>query len=162
MSDEWFYYSFRCKVRPNSLYGKLCRFLKAESPEFEELEFTETEMVLEANSAYNMPLVFKRLREIGRSSDGELKNSGRIAIHKLIQRVYFVAQICGLEGELVHIPVISSHQTYDTNNGRNKLVGKLAFESLPEESVEQSSPELTPQNLLHHEDDETFETMFGE
>lgn len=165
MSEQWFYYTFRCKVRPNSLYGKLCRFLKADEPDFEEPEFTETEMVLEAGSAYNLPLVFKRLREVGKCSEGELKHCGRVAIFKLIQRAYFFAQVCGLEEELNLIPVLgsSNQQRYinpsHVSNGTNELTRQVA--TMPNElGVEQSTNEpLEP--LLHHQDDDAvFGTLF--
>lgn len=171
MSEEWFYYTFRCKVRPNSLYGKLCRFLKAEEPEFEEPEFTETEMVLEANSAYNLPLVFKRLKEIGKCSELEFKHCGRVSFFKLIQRAYFVAQICGLEGELELLPFLNSQQSNYKNNGNNGSNGteKTSLRVIEptqdgfasDEDTEQTLAD-EPQELLHHQDDETLDNLFGQ
>ncbi len=160
---EWFDYHFRLKVRPDSLYGKLCRFLKAKGPDFEELEFTEKEMVLEANSAYCLPLVFKRLKEVGKCSEAEFKHSGRVAIYRLLQRVYFFAQLCGLEGELTLVPVLSTYQPIYAGTGGNGMASKLVAE-LPSDKndVEPTHVKAEAPNLLHHQDDEAFEILFGE
>jgi len=164
MSDEWFYYTFRCKVRPNSLYGKLCRFLKANEPEFEEPEFTETDMVLEAGSAYNLPLVFKRLKEVGKCTESEFKHYGRVSIQKLIQRAYFFAQVCGLEGELNLIPVLGSYQSNAlpssqldqvSNETNGSAIGAISV-------IEEHTIEVEPQSLLHHQDDEVLDTLFSQ
>lgn len=172
--SEWFYYRFRCRVRPESLHGRLCRFFKADEPDFEELELTETQMVLEALSAYCMPLVFKRLKEIGKCSEAAFKHCGRVSFNQLIQRAYFIAHVCGLEGELVLIPALGPchpHQpNHELSNGSHLVVNKSKVEVSPQESngrfselvIELPSDDLAPQNLLHHEDDAVFESMFGE
>lgn len=163
---ELFDYRFRVKVHPDSSYGKLCRFLKAKKPDFDLPEFTENEMVLEASSAYCLPLAFKKLKEVGKCSEAELKHCGRISIYKLIQRVYLLAQVCGLEGELEVIPLLSRHQlSYRSNvRNRNETTSSYAVESLSIELPvnEDTDNDSGPRDLLHHQDDDTFGDLFGQ
>jgi hypothetical protein len=149
MTKNFFYYCFRCKVTSDSPYGKICRYLKGKRPDFRERDFCETDLVLEALSAFYLPVALKYLKDKGKCSEEELKQYTRISIYRLLQRIYFLVEFCELGEEL--LPSSLRFALKFNNNTDNPGC------------QQNEQKEETPKNLelLHTEDDEFFSKIFS-
>jgi hypothetical protein len=155
-------YRFRTLVNADSQDAVLIKYLRSPDP-----EFTEKEMILWASSAYWLPLA---LREQGSCSVQQLKQSARTSIYKLRQHINYLAQTFGLEGEVAAIPI--ELPLPQANSSCSKPVDETAL-SLSSSEVpnqlplkDKADPEITSTDfempdLLHHQDDEAFQTLFG-
>lgn len=157
-------YRFRALISVGSTDEILVKYLRSK-----DLELSEKNMVLWAAAAYWLPLA---LQKNGCCSNGQLKQSARTAIYKLRQHINFLAQTFGLENELEvsMIGAISSLAELETTaigemNAKaeqieDESVNNLAAPLLEHKDLEQPvSPSETTQ-LLHHNDDKTFEALF--
>lgn len=153
-------YRFRAMVNADSQDGALVRYLRSR-----DSEFSEKDMVLWATAAYWLPLA---LREQKNCSTQQLKQSARTSIYKLRQHINYLAQVFGLEGEVTEIGALPKVQA-DSNY--SKPVDEPVAELTKTEASNQpelfvrAAPEISTDSeipsLLHHQDDETFQTLFG-
>lgn len=155
-------YRFRTLINADSQDAILVKYLRSPDP-----EFSEKDMILWATSAYWLPLA---LREHGSCSVQQLKQSARTSIYKLHQHINYLAQSFGLESEVSAIP--TSSPLFQAKSSWSLPVGeevielsatedaKLAALSTEADSeISSSDPEIP--DLLHHQDDETFQSLFG-
>lgn len=170
-------YRFRVTVYSDSLEALLIDYIRSK-----DTELTEQDMVMSANCAFWIPLAQKRRYERGFCSEIEFKHSGRMSIYKLLQHIYSLAYICGLEEELVVVPVLRSSQVYATTQQastditdekytvvneallqeRHAVVNKLHLDESDNPSARIAEMEIASEtpSLLHHADDDVFQTLF--
>ena len=94
-------YRFRALVGADSLEAVLVDYFRSK-----DADINEKDMVMWANCACWIPLAQKKRQEQGVCSQAEFKQSGRISIYKLLQHIYLLAHICGLEEELEVVPAL--------------------------------------------------------
>lgn len=157
-------YRFRALISVGSTDEILVKYLRSK-----DLELSEKNMVLWATAAYWLPLA---LQKNGCSSNGQLKQSARTAIYKLRQHINFLAQTFGLENELETTTVgailpkaeleTTSPQLISppTSQSENELDNTQTIELLEEKDSKQPTNQSGSNQLLHHNDDKTFEALF--
>lgn len=155
-------YRFRAVVNANSQDGVLVKYLRSKNP-----EFSEKDMVLWATSAYWLPLA---LREQGSYSALQLKQSARTSIYKLRQHINYLAHVFGLEGEVsaatISSPLLQANSSSSQPDGSSAIsLSETEEPNQPRLSTtkdaEMASTDSEMPSLLHHQDDETFQTLFG-
>lgn len=158
-------YRFRAVVGADSPEAVLVDYFRSK-----DADLDEKDMVMWANCACWIPLAQKKRTEQGICSQAEFKQSGRISIYKLLQHIYLLAHICGLEEELEVVPTLrlqnqqsSTHAASFPPSDREQTIEKQPSledsSSTPEEGVAVISQN---HELLHHSDDGTFQSMFDQ
>jgi len=157
-------YRFRALISVGSTDEILVKYLRSK-----DLELSEKNMVLWAAAAYWLPLA---LEKSGCYSTHQLKQSARTAIYKLRQHINFLAQTFGLEGEIevTGIGAILPQAEIETTAEEvmspkadlleDGSVNSKAIELAEDEDLHQPiiEPEIT--QLLHHQDDKAFHSLF--
>ena len=158
-------YRFRALVGADSLEAVLVDYFRSK-----DADINEKDMVMWANCACWIPLAQKKRQEQGVCSQAEFKQSGRISIYKLLQHIYLLAHMCGLEEELEVIPALRPQSQQPPTNVVNFSPSSKEQTVKQQPNLEDSSstPEegvaVMSQNheLLHHSDDSTFQSIFDQ
>ena len=148
-------YRFRAVVSADSQEAILVKYLRDKNS-----EFSEKDMILWATAAYWLPLA---LKQQGSYSASLLKQSARTSIYKLRQHINYLAQTFGLESEVSAMSMSSA----------SPQANRIWSEPLSEQPIEEDQQMLPStevplqptidaevENLLHHQDDASFQEMF--
>ena len=148
-------YRFRAVFRADSQEAILVKYLRDKNS-----EFSEKDMILWATAAYWLPLA---LKQQGSYSAQQLKQSARTSIYKLRQHINYLVQTFGIEAE-VSAMVMESALPQANRIWSEPLSEQPIEEALqPPPSTEapfQSTIDSEVENLLHHQDDKSFQEMF--
>ncbi len=158
-------YRFRALVGADSLEALLIDYFRSK-----EADLDEKDMVMWANCACWIPLAQKKRQEQGICSEAEFKQSGRLSIYKLLQHIYLLAHTCGLEDELELVPTLRSphsNSTHHINYPISRQNKSIRLQPNSGDIIDQSrgvdEPIMPPiADLLHHEDDATFQAIFDQ
>ena len=158
-------YRFRALVGEDSLEAMLVDYFRSK-----DADLDEKDMVMWANCACWIPLAQKKRQEQGICSEAEFKQSGRLSIYKLLQHIYLLAHICGLEEELEVVPALRPQGKQSSNKSDSfspitrECTTSQQFNSSDSDSPSENIVTAIPQNsdLLYHEDDATFQSIFSQ
>lgn len=138
-------YRFRTYLDGEQLNIALANFLKKKST-----DFTEKDRVFSALSAYWLPIA---LKDEGTLSDQQLKQYARNAIYKLKLHISYLVETFGLED--IELPMSATKKV--------QLQQPATISLEPDESSfeEQDLSVSDSKDLIYHDDDSTFQQMFG-
>ncbi|WP_242051263.1 hypothetical protein [Nostoc spongiaeforme] len=144
-------YRFRIALESQDLNTALVNFLKAKDP-----LFTERDKLFSALNAYWLPFAMK---EAG-YSDEELRQCAKNAIYRLKLHISYLAESFGLEldDDVVSQPVATT-KAFPPVTKLPKLNDINLQPSTATEVISTGSQPLD--DLIHHEDDSTFEGLFS-
>ncbi|WP_414541724.1 hypothetical protein [Nostoc sp. CCY0012] len=139
---------YRCRIAlEQELFNvALINFLK------QKVNISEKDKVISALSAYWLPFA---LKADGNCSDSELKHYARTAIYKLKLHIAFLCETFVLEDFSLVSPASISPKTIVQEPGLTSPESAMNEQKQLEKSPSESM------DFVHHQDDNTFQKMFG-
>ncbi|WP_414756124.1 hypothetical protein [Anabaena sp. CCY 9910] len=144
---------YRCRIALEAQESNkaLVNFLKTK----ETLAFTERDKVFSALVPYWLPFA---MRNAG-CSEEELKQCAKNAVYRLKLHISYLAESFGLDLEDVVLQPATSTKPIAPVTKTPKVDIDLQPSTAPEVSSDTSQSDL--EQLIHHEDDGTFEGLFN-
>ncbi|WP_199316374.1 hypothetical protein [Tolypothrix sp. FACHB-123] len=144
---------YRCRIAIEAQESNvaLVNFLKTK----ETLAFTERDKVFSALSAYWLPFA---LRNAG-CSDSQSKQCAKNAIYRLKLHISYLVESFGLDNEDFVTQPVKATEPISPVNKTPKIDVDLTPSTAKASS--EDTPELNLEQLIHHEDDSTFEGLFN-
>ncbi|WP_242053760.1 hypothetical protein [Nostoc parmelioides] len=144
---------YRCRIALEAQESNvaLVNFLKAK----ENLVLSERDKLFSALSAYWLPFA---MRNAG-CSDEELKQSAKNAVYRLKLHISYLVESFGLDLEDAVLQPATATKPIRPVTKTPKVELDLQPLTAPEASDHASQPDL--EQLIHHEDDGTFEGLFN-
>lgn len=143
---------YRCRIalEPQEFNDALVKFLKAKDSK----AFTERDKVYSAVAGYWMPFA---MRDAG-FSEGESQQCAKESVYRLILHIRYLAQSFGLD-----LSEDASGLQFTTPKSNSSIMPKTAKDDIDDFdlSTQQEVSNSQPLNLIHHDDDGTFQELFS-
>jgi hypothetical protein len=144
---------YRCRIALEAQESNiaLVNFLKAK----ETLAFTERDKLFSALVPYWLPFA---MRNAG-CSDEELKQCAKNAVYRLKLHISYLIESFGLDLEDAVLPPATATKPVSPVTKTPKVDVDLQLSTSME--VSDNAPQSDLEQLIHHEDDGTFEGLFN-